>query len=153
MSPVIQWKGAPYYGFWGLLINALGVVTTFVVIFVVSLFKIVVPSSLALLFLATLVVVVVLNMRVRRMPAHPIEYVGLLWPLSLGWQFLFGLSWGVVTCFLQQYFRLHVHHEWSVDPTRYVLWIMSIFLTTGAEPFVLGVICNNSPVTLKEHSE
>ena len=153
MAPIIQWKGAPYYGFWGLLNNVLGVVITFVVIFVVSLFKIVITSPLALLFLLTLSAAVMLNMRRMEIPVFASDFIGSLWPLSLGWQLLFGFSWGVVACFLQQYFRLHVHHEWSVDPLRYILWLMSIFLSTTLEPFILGIACNNGPDTLKEHSE
>eukprot|EP01064_Diplonema_japonicum_P013953 TRINITY_DN21493_c0_g1_i2.p1 TRINITY_DN21493_c0_g1~~TRINITY_DN21493_c0_g1_i2.p1 ORF type:complete len:155 (+),score=27.30 TRINITY_DN21493_c0_g1_i2:48-512(+) len=145
--------GVVWYGFWGFFNNSLAVVLTFFVLLLSSLFKVVVSAPVTSFIMLVGLFSFYSNMRRAHVPKYLDEFVGILWPLSLTWQALFGVATGIVAAFAQQQFRLHVHHDWEVDGLRYAGWVLTVLLTCFLQSLAFGVLCNCGPDSFKLHSE
>ena len=146
------WQGLLWYCFWGFLDCPLLIVTTFVVAFGLSLFKIAISLPLTCCFSLAGMLAFGVSMRRLEAPKYLWGFVGMLWPLSLTAQVLMGLSVGVVLAFFHQQNRLHVHHEWDTAPLRYAVWLVSLFACLIGEACCAGILCNSSPLSMKQHS-
>eukprot|EP00662_Eupelagonemidae_sp_cell21_P023140 gene23140-11720_t len=93
------------------------------------------------------------NMRRLQAPKFAGDFIGMLWPLSLSWQGVFGLSAGIIVAFAQQQWRVHIHHHWMGDEwARYVAWVASLAAFCLTQSTALGVLTGAGPHVLKEHS-